>query len=224
MPPKRKLDDTTMLSGSSGQSSGDSSTPGNSDSDAHEDQQIYYESGSRTLEGRTEYTTSLLSFTAPASPSKHGRTAADGPLGGTGGSTWIYDFMDNDWTFSNVLGGADEEVALEPPSSGSETEGPKKREPVHFFIFISNSCHSSCGIADSTGRSRSGRSNTVPSISTRLCARKAEAITPHFPDACAAILGANWRRQRSAARIAMGVSCCRGIAWLESMRGIPCTG
>jgi hypothetical protein len=56
--------------------------------------------------------------------------------GSTIGDMWIYDFMDNDWTFPIGQVAAEDSDAQLPDisSSGSEMEVPLKCEPVSGFI------------------------------------------------------------------------------------------
>ncbi|KAJ6527044.1 hypothetical protein B0H19DRAFT_1275361 [Mycena capillaripes] len=140
MPPKRKLADTLLDSGSESDSASTSDSSNSSHGDA-EDENVYYESMSRDAQGRTVYKASLLSFAVPEAPSvlPTAPTTSAAP-----GKTWIYDFMDNDWTFPGDQIQPDDDEQETPPasptgsgssssSSESEPEGPTKREPVYFF-------------------------------------------------------------------------------------------
>ncbi|KAJ7471708.1 hypothetical protein B0H11DRAFT_2237257 [Mycena galericulata] len=128
MPPKCKKPDTTMDSG--GSSSGSSiSALGESDHDDAED--YFYESVSKDSRGRNIYKSSFISVAV--SPSEI-------PVAWTGlpsaerQDTWIYDFIDNDWTLpvdEQPHADLDEAGdAANPPQSSSDSEPEtRKREP-----------------------------------------------------------------------------------------------
>ncbi|KAJ6529050.1 hypothetical protein DFH09DRAFT_1412508 [Mycena vulgaris] len=126
MAPKRKMDDTTFESDVS-----DSDSSSNSSDDDVEDQEYYYESIARDATGRSVYTSTVVNARAAASPSKPATVYPSRPADG---GTWIYDFMDNDWTFPADEGQPpSEDDEPEPPSSSSsESEGEEpvnKRQP-----------------------------------------------------------------------------------------------
>ncbi|KAJ6597135.1 hypothetical protein DFH09DRAFT_1072042 [Mycena vulgaris] len=131
MPPKRKLDTTFASDGSESDSS--ISDPEYSDGD---EEDYFYESASRNAKGRAVYTSTVFTAVAPVSPSKP--QVAYGPRRNDGEESWIYDFMENDWTFpvdepqphsedEDQAGGAEEP----PDSSEAEAhdEKTRKRQP-----------------------------------------------------------------------------------------------
>ncbi|KAJ7433327.1 hypothetical protein FB451DRAFT_1419776 [Mycena latifolia] len=104
---KHTVDDTTFYSSGSGSGSA-------SDSDAGDDddlEEYYYESLLRDpTTGRGVYTAAMVSAAVPTSPAK--RVAVPPPRP-DGESTWIYNFMDNDWSFP---------LEDQPPPSGDEAD------------------------------------------------------------------------------------------------------
>jgi hypothetical protein len=140
MPPKRKFGDTTMFSGGSSSSDDLSSNSSIKNSDNDEDRDIYYESMMLNPHGPANYKASIMTLVAPASPTKPTAAKPKLPAGSSVGDTWIYDFMDNDWTFpvgqENLAAEDSEEQPPDTSSSGSETEVPLKREPVSAVIAI----------------------------------------------------------------------------------------
>ncbi|KAJ7431719.1 hypothetical protein FB451DRAFT_1573587 [Mycena latifolia] len=115
MPPKkRKIDDTTLLSPDS--DSGSDSASEHDDNDELEE--YYYESLSiNPTTGRTVYSASIVSAAVPASPSKP--AVVYPPRRTDDDQTWIYDFMDNDWSFA---------VEEPPPHSDDEEDVPEERD------------------------------------------------------------------------------------------------
>ncbi|KAJ7079804.1 hypothetical protein B0H15DRAFT_953890 [Mycena belliarum] len=120
---KRKAgaDDTTLYADSSDSGHTGSATSEDTDDDEDDVVDYFYESLTMdTATGQSSYTASVISVAAPASPTKPGlaypphRTSED--------QTWLYDFVDNDWTFA-----ADEH----PPESDAEGNGeePSSSEP-----------------------------------------------------------------------------------------------
>ncbi|KAJ6524914.1 hypothetical protein DFH09DRAFT_1095930 [Mycena vulgaris] len=121
MAPKRKMDDTTFDSGGS-----DSDSSSDSGGDDVEDQEYYYESIARdATTGRSVYTSTMVNAKAPASPSKPTTVYPPRPVNG---GTWLYDFMDNDWTFPDEGQPPSEDEPEPPSSSSSESED---NEPVN---------------------------------------------------------------------------------------------
>ncbi|KAJ7178238.1 hypothetical protein C8R46DRAFT_1346442 [Mycena filopes] len=129
MASKRKEPDTIMDSGSSSSSSTTSDhNASNSDNDT---EFVYCETISRDILGRRVYNASVMTFSIPLPP-----TALAAPPLATEAhrnGTWIYDFMDNDWTFGEDVRPQDD--INEPPGSAassdseSEDEAPTAREP-----------------------------------------------------------------------------------------------
>ncbi|KAJ6523886.1 hypothetical protein DFH09DRAFT_1329751 [Mycena vulgaris] len=132
MPPKRKLDD--MLFDSEGSNA--DSTSSSEDEEELNDADVedyYYESISKDAAGRNIYETSFVSVVVPASPSK--AAVVYPSCDGRNKDTWLYDFMDNDWTFpvEEQQQESEEDTEEPPASSGSSNESeapiPKKCQP-----------------------------------------------------------------------------------------------
>ncbi|KAJ7689136.1 hypothetical protein B0H17DRAFT_1135186 [Mycena rosella] len=130
---KRKHPDMIMESSTTLDS--DDSTGSSNSGSSDEEVRYHYESVSRDVQGRAVYTSTEVSVAVPAPPK--GPVPVLGPAhrGPDRDSTWIYDFMDNDWAFGEeeaheAEGEAAEEV---PESSDSDDSGlgkkKRKREP-----------------------------------------------------------------------------------------------
>ncbi|KAK7029968.1 CxC2 domain-containing protein [Favolaschia claudopus] len=128
---KRKLNDTTVMF-SSASSTSESSAPSpaskSSDDEREDELDVFYESKAGRFDGKTSYSASFMTLRAPPSPVKSSVpqvSHANNP-----GGSWVYDFVDNDWALPQPNSDTEDLPPVsEIASSGSETEGPTKREP-----------------------------------------------------------------------------------------------
>jgi hypothetical protein len=113
MPPKRKAVEFTMDSGSSSDEASQGSI--SSDSDTED---IFYESIALDATGRANHSSSVVTMAITPSPPAVTSESASQGVGRQ--STWIYDFMDNDWVLpEDVAVGAYDGI---PPSSDSNSD------------------------------------------------------------------------------------------------------
>lgn len=125
---KRKPE-TTMYSGSSDSDDG-SDFGEDDDSDNQDEQTVYYESMSLDAVGHRVYHASMQSFWVPPAPTPLFSLPAEPNVAR---ESWIYDFMDNDWSFPEEMRPEADDVQPPPDSpspSGDEDETPNAREPV----------------------------------------------------------------------------------------------
>ncbi|KAJ7029115.1 hypothetical protein C8F04DRAFT_1289081 [Mycena alexandri] len=112
----------TMLGDSSGSDSEYSSL-------SNDEEEVFYERQSRDLNGHLVYRASMVGLSVPVAATGLSLASTSGPS--PPGETWLYDFVDNDWTFPEGQGQSEVEEDAVPASSSSESEAdlPTKREP-----------------------------------------------------------------------------------------------